>query len=228
MTTLNHSAAEALFGNRVLTERAPSTSFPQHETGRTDAMRPAYTLPPDAENVKIVRALVKETMSREQVERLTRDIADACATDELVTFAKARGVGLGSAFLRSRILPHQGADNTQAVYTLERYEPIAKFNHLRQIGATRLKNRWLAVRGRACSPDEAYVLDGRSSSGKPGAERSAAYRGMDQAPWRLGVGGLVHEQCQQGARVQRLHRRPGTVPRSRAVRHRCDHGDVTA
>ena len=43
-------------------------------------MVPAYTLPPNAESVKIMRALVKETMSREQVERLTRDIADACAT----------------------------------------------------------------------------------------------------------------------------------------------------
>jgi glutamate decarboxylase len=43
-------------------------------------MVPAYTLPPNAEKVKIMRALVKETMSREQVERLTRDIADACAT----------------------------------------------------------------------------------------------------------------------------------------------------
>ncbi len=43
-------------------------------------MVPAYTLPPNAGNVKIMRALVKETMSREQVERLTRDIADACAT----------------------------------------------------------------------------------------------------------------------------------------------------
>jgi len=43
-------------------------------------MVPAYTLPPNAEHVKIMRALVKETMSREQVERLTRDIADACAT----------------------------------------------------------------------------------------------------------------------------------------------------
>jgi glutamate decarboxylase len=43
-------------------------------------MVPAYTLPPNAENVKIMRALVKETMSREQIERLTRDIADACAT----------------------------------------------------------------------------------------------------------------------------------------------------
>jgi len=43
-------------------------------------MVPAYTLPPNAERVKIMRALVKETMSREQVERLTRDLADACAT----------------------------------------------------------------------------------------------------------------------------------------------------
>ena len=43
-------------------------------------MVPAYTLPPNAEKVKIMRALVKETMSREQVERLTRDIADACET----------------------------------------------------------------------------------------------------------------------------------------------------
>jgi glutamate decarboxylase len=43
-------------------------------------MVPAYTLPPNAERVKIMRALVKETMSREQVERLTRDLEDACAT----------------------------------------------------------------------------------------------------------------------------------------------------
>jgi glutamate decarboxylase len=43
-------------------------------------MVPAYTLPPNAENVKIMRALAKETMSREQVERLTRDVADACTT----------------------------------------------------------------------------------------------------------------------------------------------------
>ncbi len=43
-------------------------------------MVPAYTLPPNAENVKIMRALVKETMSREQVERLSRDIEDACQT----------------------------------------------------------------------------------------------------------------------------------------------------
>src|SRR3954447_9464449 len=43
-------------------------------------MVPAYTLPPNAEKIKVMRALVKETMSREHVERLTRDIADACAT----------------------------------------------------------------------------------------------------------------------------------------------------
>jgi len=43
-------------------------------------MVPAYTLPPNAERVKIMRALVKETMSREQVERLTQDIEDACST----------------------------------------------------------------------------------------------------------------------------------------------------
>ncbi len=43
-------------------------------------MVPAYTLPPHADKVKIMRALVKETMSREQVERLTLDIEDACTT----------------------------------------------------------------------------------------------------------------------------------------------------
>ena len=43
-------------------------------------MVPAYTLPPDAQDVKILRALVKETMSRAQVDRLTQDIEDACRT----------------------------------------------------------------------------------------------------------------------------------------------------
>jgi len=43
-------------------------------------MVPAYTLPPDAQDVKILRALVKETMSRAQVDRLTQDIEDACQT----------------------------------------------------------------------------------------------------------------------------------------------------
>jgi glutamate decarboxylase len=45
-------------------------------------MLPAYTLPPNAENVKVLRALVKETLSREQVDRLSADIATACATRE--------------------------------------------------------------------------------------------------------------------------------------------------
>jgi glutamate decarboxylase len=43
-------------------------------------MVPAYTLPPDAQEVTIMRALVKETMSREHVDTLARDIADACST----------------------------------------------------------------------------------------------------------------------------------------------------
>ena len=39
-------------------------------------MVPAYTLPPNAEDVKMMRALVKETLSREQVDRLADDIAE--------------------------------------------------------------------------------------------------------------------------------------------------------
>jgi glutamate decarboxylase len=45
-------------------------------------MVPAYTLPPNAEEVKVLRALVKQTLSREQVDRLADDIAQACATLE--------------------------------------------------------------------------------------------------------------------------------------------------
>ncbi|MDX6326521.1 MAG: glutamate decarboxylase [Nocardioidaceae bacterium] len=45
-------------------------------------MVPAYTLPPQAQDVTIMRALVKETMSREHVDTLARDIAQACATLE--------------------------------------------------------------------------------------------------------------------------------------------------
>jgi glutamate decarboxylase len=41
-------------------------------------MLPAYTMPPDAEDVKVMRALVKQTLSREQVDRLAGDIATAC------------------------------------------------------------------------------------------------------------------------------------------------------
>ena len=43
-------------------------------------MVPAYTLPPDAQSETIMRALVKQTMTREHVDTLARDIAEACAT----------------------------------------------------------------------------------------------------------------------------------------------------
>jgi len=43
-------------------------------------MVPAYTLPPDAEDITIMRALVKETLSREHVDTLATDIETACAT----------------------------------------------------------------------------------------------------------------------------------------------------
>jgi glutamate decarboxylase len=43
-------------------------------------MVPAYTMPPDAQDVTIMRALVKETLSREHVDTLARDLVQACAT----------------------------------------------------------------------------------------------------------------------------------------------------
>ena len=45
-------------------------------------MVPAYTLPPNAQDIKIMRALVKETLSREHVDTLARDIEEACDTLE--------------------------------------------------------------------------------------------------------------------------------------------------
>jgi glutamate decarboxylase len=45
-------------------------------------MVPAYTLPPNAQDVAIMRALVKQTMSREHVDTLARDVEQACATLE--------------------------------------------------------------------------------------------------------------------------------------------------
>ncbi|MGE5407981.1 MAG: glutamate decarboxylase [Syntrophothermus sp.] len=45
-------------------------------------MLPAYTMPPNAEDVKVMRALVKETLSRAQIDRLASDIEQACATLE--------------------------------------------------------------------------------------------------------------------------------------------------
>ena len=43
-------------------------------------MVPAYTLPPNAQDVTIMRALCKETLSREHVDTLARDIEQACDT----------------------------------------------------------------------------------------------------------------------------------------------------
>jgi glutamate decarboxylase len=43
-------------------------------------MVPAYTLPPDAQDVTIMRALVKQTLSQEHVDTLASDIREACDT----------------------------------------------------------------------------------------------------------------------------------------------------
>ena len=43
-------------------------------------MVPAYTLPPNAQDMSIMRALVKETLTREHVDTLARDIQEACMT----------------------------------------------------------------------------------------------------------------------------------------------------
>jgi glutamate decarboxylase len=43
-------------------------------------MVPAYTLPPNAQHVTLMRALVKETLGREMVDTLAADIARACQT----------------------------------------------------------------------------------------------------------------------------------------------------
>jgi glutamate decarboxylase len=43
-------------------------------------MVPAYTLPPDAQHVTIMRALVKQTLGHALATTLASDIADACAT----------------------------------------------------------------------------------------------------------------------------------------------------
>lgn len=43
-------------------------------------MVPAYTLPPNADHIKIMRALVKETLGRSLTTALAEDIGQACAT----------------------------------------------------------------------------------------------------------------------------------------------------
>ena len=45
-------------------------------------MLPAYTMPPNAQDVKVLRALVKHTLSRSQIDRLAADIEGACETLE--------------------------------------------------------------------------------------------------------------------------------------------------
>src|SRR4051794_30302151 len=49
-------------------------------SARRGWMVPAYTLPPDAEDVTVLRALVKETFTYTMVETLASDIEDECAT----------------------------------------------------------------------------------------------------------------------------------------------------
>jgi glutamate decarboxylase len=43
-------------------------------------MVPAYTLPPDADHVTIMRALVKQTLGHSLVTTLAADIGQACST----------------------------------------------------------------------------------------------------------------------------------------------------
>jgi glutamate decarboxylase len=45
-------------------------------------MLPAYTMPPNAQDVKVMRALVKLTLSRAQIDHLAEDIKQACETLE--------------------------------------------------------------------------------------------------------------------------------------------------
>jgi glutamate decarboxylase len=45
-------------------------------------MVPAYTLPPDADHIKMMRVLVKETLGRSMTTALGADLAQACATLE--------------------------------------------------------------------------------------------------------------------------------------------------
>ena len=45
-------------------------------------MVPAYTLPPNAEHIKIMRVLVKQTLGRTLTQTLGSDIAQACRTLE--------------------------------------------------------------------------------------------------------------------------------------------------
>jgi glutamate decarboxylase len=63
-------------------------------------MVPAYTMPPNAQDVKLMRALVKLTLGHPLVEALASDIAGACET------LKAKGGLHPSERKRTKISPH--------------------------------------------------------------------------------------------------------------------------
>jgi glutamate decarboxylase len=65
-------------------------------------MVPAYTLPPNAEHVKIMRVLVKETLGHSLTTCLGEDIATACAT------LQAKGHGLHPAERKRRVKTNTG------------------------------------------------------------------------------------------------------------------------
>ena len=64
-------------------------------------MLPAYTMPPNAQDVKVMRALVKLTLGRAQIDHLAEDIESACATLERkggADPAERASVNTGSGF----------------------------------------------------------------------------------------------------------------------------------
>jgi glutamate decarboxylase len=68
--------------------------------GERGWMVPAYTMPPNAQDVKLMRALVKQTLGHSLVEALASDIAEACEV------LKAKGGLHPSERKRSRISVH--------------------------------------------------------------------------------------------------------------------------
>ena len=63
-------------------------------------MVPAYTMPPNAQDVKMMRALVKLTLGHPLVEALADDIAEAC------TILKDKGGLHPAERKRARVSPH--------------------------------------------------------------------------------------------------------------------------
>ena len=60
-----------------------SSTSPSSSSAERGWMVPAYTMPPNAEKVKMMRALVKVNLSRSLVDRLVEDIGDALKTLEV-------------------------------------------------------------------------------------------------------------------------------------------------